>query len=287
MSIDGLLCAPVRELPPPLVLAPPQPPRNPRSGSLSGAIRAWVLGLPARTVFWTRDVPASLRRCTPRVLHDMVKEYPTVRRLCKGFYWRGDDSPNAALFDRFPRSGLGPIAYAGMGSGFGALTALNIVGWTTQRPPITAISAVARVPEAAFAATTIASSPNAARRSLTWAEVTLLEALLYSEGCEPSAEHQMYPTPEGRWMSWTEGGWSAALDALRSGETLLRLGRGAVLRGPALVAAAAREARRPDWLGARVAEVAAIIGDRAAHTDRRRPVRYAAAAPHGDPFAAP
>ena len=72
---------------------------RPRAGSASGVIRAWVSELAPRAVFWIRDMPAGLRGCAARALHDMVHERLAVERICTGFYWRGD--PGASdIFSR-------------------------------------------------------------------------------------------------------------------------------------------------------------------------------------------
>ena len=229
-------------------------------------------------------MPAALRPFAPRVLHDMVREYPHVRRICKGLYWRGDDAADAPLFDRRIRSGFAGIAYAGAGSGFAHVSALNVVGWSSQVPPRAVITAAAgRCPEADIAGVDFVSSSNPRRQALTWAEVTLLEAVRHSDWAEPSPDYQLSESRPP--LDWRSEAWHRAVERLRDGRVLGGIGRGAVLRGPALAAAAATEPRPPRWFASRMAEAVAVIGDRLAHHDPTPPVRYAVPPAPGDPFA--
>ena len=112
----------------------PRPPRRPRNGSRSAAVRAWVLSLDPCTVFWIHDMPLELRAFAPRVLHDMVQEDIPVERICNGFYRRGTQAPDVPVRDRRAKTGHLGIAYAGAGSGYAHIAAVNEVGWTTQVP---------------------------------------------------------------------------------------------------------------------------------------------------------
>ena len=147
------------------------------------------------------------------------------------------------------------------------------------------ITAPGRVREATITAVRFAASPNLRRRDLTWAEVTVLEAVRRSDSCEPSENYQLCGASSD--PGWAASAWREALDGLRGGAVLHSLGNGAVLRGPALLAAAGGERRPPEWFAPRLEEVADIIGGRLAHPDPRPAMRFAAPPAAGDPFARP
>ena len=111
----------------------------------------------------------------------------------------------------------------------------------------------------------------------------MLEAVRLSDWAEPSQDYQLSETRPP--LPWRAEAWQRALSRLRAGDVLASLGRGAVLRGPALAEAAAAEPRPPRWFAPRMAEVAVAVGDHLAHPDRSPPVRYAVPPAGGDPFA--
>ena len=76
------------------------------------------------------------------------------------------------------------------------------------------------------------------------------------------------------------------METVRNGGALHRLGRGAVLRGRELAAAAAAEPRPPEWFASRMADVVAWVGHRTEHPDRTAPVRYVTEPAGGNPFRA-
>ena len=262
----------------------PRPPRRPRNGSRSAAVRAWVLSLDPCTVFWIHDMPVELRASAPRVLHDMVQEDIPVERICNGFYRRGTQAPDAPVRDRRAKTGHLGIAYAGAGSGYAHIAAVNEVGWTTQVPARAVVAVVGRPPEARIHCVDFVSSANTRRRDLTWAEVTLIEAVRHSNLAETTPDYQLSrQRPE---MPHAEAAWQAAMETVRNGGALHRLGRGAVLRGRELAAAAAAEPRPPEWFASRMADVVAWVGHRTEHPDRTAPVRYVTEPAGGNPFRA-
>ena len=212
----------------------------------------------------------------------MSKEYVALERICNGFYRRGPLAPDAPLRERRGKTGHRGIAYAGAGSGYARISAVNQVGWTTQVPAHAIVGVVGRCPEAAIRCVDFVSSSNVARRELTWAEVTLIEAVRHSDLAEAPQDHQLSAVRPA--LDAAEAAWQAAMRTLANGQTLRRLGRGAVLRGPELSNAAMSEPRPPQWFASRMADVVACVGGRSEHPDPTPPVHYVAEPGGGNPF---
>ena len=235
-------------------------------------------------MFWLHDMPVELRAYAPRVLHDMVHEHIPLERICNGFYRRGALTPDTPVRDRRAKTGHLGIAYAGAGSSYAHIAAVNEVGWTTQVPAKAVVAVVGRPPEAHIHCVDFVSSANTRRRDLTWAEVTLIEAVRHSILAETTPDYHLSPQrPE---IPHAEAAWHAAMETMTNGGTLRRLGRGTVLRGRELAAAAANESRPPEWFAARMTDVLAWVGYRTEHPDHTPPVRYAAEPAGGNPFRA-
>lgn len=239
-------------------------PRRCRAGSRSAAVRGWVLALPVDTAFRLEDMPTGLRGDAPRVLYDMTREYLEIRRVFNGFYWRGQNPREAGTF---PDYGHIAIAYGGPGSGFAGASAVNRLGWSTQVPAKVRIAVVGRAPEARHGSIVFVSRANAVRRELTWAEVTLLEAVRSVELAEPA------------FIDWEEDfdyrdlAWSHAIDAVVGGRSLNRLGQGAILRPSAIRRAAAGERRPGPRFLERINQITAQMPDPVEHPDRTERVR--------------
>lgn len=230
----------------------PGPPRTTRPGSISDTVRRWVLDLPDDTMFRTSDVPAEPRQAA-RILHDMVGEHPEIERIFKGFYWRGWSEPNtnAAPHERIA------MIYAGDGAGFAGPTAIHRLGWTTQWPAKVHICALGRPPASAHPFVRFTGRSNPLRGDLTWAEITLLEGVLYSDRAEP------------RWDGWTfdengeacqvddwgQAAWDDAIGCLLDGSTMRTLGADASIRPAVVAEAAAGECSAPRRLRDRAAEL--------------------------------
>lgn len=242
----------------------PRRPRRCRTGSRSGAVREWVLALPADTAFRLADMPVGLRGDAPRVLYDMTREYLEVRRIFNGFYWRGQDPRDGGLFTDY---GHIAIAYGGPGSGFAGASAVNRLGWSTQVPARTRIAVVGRAPEARHSSLGFVSRANALRRELTWAEVTLLEAVRSVELIEPA------------FIDWEQDfdyrdlAWSHAIAAIVGGRSLDRLGRGAMLRPGAIRRAAACDRRPGRRFLDRIDQITADMPTVMRHPDHTERVR--------------
>ena len=230
-------------------------------------MREWVLALPVDTAFRLEYMPAGLRGDAPRVLYDMIREYVEIRRVFNGFYWRGRNPREGGTF---PDYGHIAIAYGGPGSGFAGASAVNRLGWSTQVPAKVRVAVVGRAPEARHGSIVFVSRANAARRELTWAEVTLLEAVRSAELAEPA------------FIDWEEDfdygdlAWSHAVDAVAVGRSLNRLGSGAVLRPSVIRRAAAGERRPGRRFLERIDQITARMPDLARHPDRTDRVRLLA-----------
>ncbi|WP_419943915.1 hypothetical protein [Candidatus Poriferisodalis sp.] len=80
------------------------------------------------------------------------------------------------------------LRYAGPGSGFASMHALNRVGWTTQMTAKTRLAVMAGTPEPLHPTVVHEPRHNPARRDLTWAEITFLEALRTLDMAEKPVE---------------------------------------------------------------------------------------------------
>ena len=222
-------------------LAPPRRERTPRPGSLSGAVRRWVLDLAQGTLFGLGDLPAP-PRAAARIMHDVVNEYYEIERIFKGVYWRGSPIGNPCQVD-VPYGRIAMV-YAGPGSGYAASTAVNRLGWTTQRTAKVHICAAGRAPNPAHPFIRFEARSNPRRSDLTWAEITLLEGVLHSHRAEPrhdawdvDANGETDPAADIRATAWAD-----AVGSLIDGTTIRRLGPGASIRPAAVAEAAETEA---------------------------------------------
>ena len=146
-----------------------------RPGGEAARARDWVVALPHWSLFRLSDIPAS-RAVAAKTLSQLARSDPSIERVAKGFYLRGD--PERAKPGRpqiYSRS-KAAIVYGGPGSGYATVTAVNMVGWSWQVSARAQICVVGRVPRALLPLCEFHSRSNTARRDLTWAEVSLLEA---------------------------------------------------------------------------------------------------------------
>ena len=147
-----------------------------------------------------------------KTLSQMAARDSRLERVAQGTYIR--------IEGRWGKAGLDyniarvAMAIAGPGSGYGALTAVNALGWNWQPTVRYLVCAVGRAPRARVRHCEFVSRSNEARRELTWAEVSVLEALRFS-----------------RFAGWD---WGTCVEFVVDGSTVARMGRGAVLRSDAL-----------------------------------------------------
>ena len=194
-----------------------------RGGSAAAAARDWVATLPDWSVFRTGDVPGP-RQVVAKTLSQMAARDLRIERVAQGIYikvnnpWR----KGILVYDR----GRVAMAIAGPGSGYGGLTAVNMVGWNWQPTVRLRIATVGRAPRVNVRACEFSSRANEARRELTWAEVTVLEALRCST-----------------FAGWD---WDECVGMIADGSAMMRLGTDAQVRSSALREVGEREPRTSD-----------------------------------------
>ena len=264
-----------------------RPPTRCRSGSLSERVREWVLALNEGTAFYITDLPGGLRGAAAGILSDMLDEYVEIERIFKGLYWRGP--PTRPLVPVTPEAHIA-FAYAGPGAGFADISAVNRLGWTAQRPAKNWVAAVGRAPEARSPSLRFVSRHNTLRRSLTWAEVTLIEGvrsaalaedfdnndwakIIFDDEPERDAEPEL-PAVD----TWSARAWSDAVTSVLDGRAISRLGRGTLLRSDAIRSAALGERRPPSGFLDRIGELTSRMPPVLRHDDPTQRIRLYGAA---------
>ena len=182
-----------------------------RDGSAAAAVRDWVTALPNWSIFGTGDVPGP-RQVVAKTLSQMAARDPRLERVAQNVYVRLEGPVDKA--DLAYNIARVAMAMAGPGSGYGALTAVNALGWSWQTPVRYQICAVGRAPRTRIEGCEFLARANEARRELTWAEVTVLEALKFF-----------------RFAGWD---WDTCVEIVADGSAAQRMGQGAVMRRDAL-----------------------------------------------------
>ncbi len=192
---------------------------TPQASTETARARAWVMNLPEGSFFWSRDVPGR-REVVSTMLSKLARgDDPPVERIGKGCYWRGAHWESGEPM-RLPLDEAG-IFYAGPGSGYADVSAVHALNWTTQVPP-SRIATMRRLKPGQRALRYVRRPANERRRELTFAEVTVIEAV--------------------RHFSYSEIGWDRAVDRLGSGRSgISSLWPNPVIRAEALRWAAATE----------------------------------------------
>ena len=174
-------------------------------------MRDWVAALPSWSIFGTGDVPGP-RQVVAKTLSQMAARDVRLERVTQGVYIRLKGlADKADLAYNIARVAM---TVAGPGSGYGALTAVNALGWNWQTPVRYQICAVGRAPRTRIEGCEFLARANRARRDLTWAEVTVLEAL--------------------RFFQFAGWGWDTCVEIVADGSAAQRMGWGAVMRRDAL-----------------------------------------------------
>ncbi len=194
--------------------------------SETAVARDWILGLEPGTWFWNTDVPASTN-VARTVLH-RLKNDPNhgIEKVAHGLYWRG--WPEGDTYHCLPPSKrIGALIYAGPGAGLYGWSALNNLEWTLQCPAKIFVVSTRKQPPRPICSTVVYSTNSNWRRTeLTWAEVTVLEAIHMFE--------------------YTEEPWHECLDHLVIGISAKKLGWGGpnILIRPQMLIWAAETERR-------------------------------------------
>ena len=130
-----------------------------------------------------------------------------VQRQRRGFYakeWDSADESRAPVANK----SYGALRLAGAGGGGALLFALHRAGWTLQIPARYDFAVLGRPPVSPWRHVRFRGRSNVERVSLTWAEVTLMEAV--------RAYGLLECVP-----------WDSALDSLADGRCMRRMGLGA------------------------------------------------------------
>lgn len=191
----------------------------------TSAARAWIDALPGGAFFFAAEVPGR-----PSVVRPLLSrlaasgEHPVDRQM-QGFYaklWHADDEPRVPYANKIE----GALKLAGRGGGGASAFALHRVGWTAQVPCRYDFVTLGRPPTSPWGHVRFRRRSNVARASLTWYEVTLMEAV--------------------RSYGWTEClPWHEALALLDEGRCHARLGASAAFRGQEMLLAAETEFGQP------------------------------------------
>lgn len=200
--------------------------------------RAWIDALPCGEFFFASEVPGS-----PSVVHPLLsrlaasEDHP-VQRQMQGFYvkaWRPGD-PHF----RCPSTEWGALKLAGPGGGSTGCFALNRVGWTDQIPCRYDFVALGRIPTSPWPYVRFHKRSNEDRISLTWAEVTLMEAVRSFDlvECVP---------------------WAEALRSIAEGRCQARMRLGESLGAEAMLRVSEMEQCQPAEFHSRMTEVAAAL----------------------------
>ncbi len=156
-----------------------------RTATPTAQARSWVMDLPEGSLFWSRDVPAP-RHIVSQTLSELAKagDRPPIEHLANGFYWRAGYFESGYPWPRDPT--WTALVYAGEGSGYWECSAINKVAWTTQLPAKAHIATMRDCKPLDDCVLYHLRTSNDRRRYLTFAEVTVIEAVRYfdlSEVC--------------------------------------------------------------------------------------------------------
>lgn len=192
----------------------------------SSELRDWLDGLPGQAFFFTGDIPgwsSSLRSTLARIAAE--PDHPVVQ-VAYGFYCKRWDQSWPAE-SRIPavNTRLASLHYAGLGAGAANWNALNLVGWTAQHPCRKDVSCVGRAPRSPWGHTRFVQRSNQRRADLSWAEVTLIEAL--------------------RMFEHSDLGWAEAVGVIASGDYLGRIRYDAEVDRERLLWGSQGEAKQP------------------------------------------
>lgn len=134
---------------------------------------------PYGSVFWNHELSSDVA-LADEVLQESAAETDSgLEELAPGFWCYG--LPPSKIADGEGPMMLSPayvgLRHAGVGSGFASMHALNHVGWTTQMTAKCRLAVMDGTPEPLSAVVVHEYRDNPGRLALTWAEITLIEAL--------------------------------------------------------------------------------------------------------------
>ena len=202
--------------------------------------RHWLDDLPGGSFFFASEVPGRSSVVRPLLSRLAADENSPIQREMQGFYaklWHDEDNPRIPYADRVH----GALKLAGAGGGASSSFAVNWLGWTHQHPFRYDFAVVGRPPTSPWEFARFHRRSNTARSALTWAEVTLLEAIR-SFGfleCVP---------------------WDEAITMLVQGICQERLGEGVLFRGDLLQAVGKAEHSQPQAFHRRLSDAVEALG---------------------------
>lgn len=205
----------------------------------TAAAREWIEALPGGEFFFAREVPgrpAAVRPLLSRLAADA--RYPLERQR-HGFYvktWDPDDEDCVPIVNK----PYGALRLAGVGGGGASAFALHRTGWTWQIPCRYDFAVLGRPPQSPWRHFRFCRRSNAERAALTWAEVTLMEAI--------RAYGQIDCIP-----------WDEALQSLASGRCQERMRLGRLIRGDEMLRVSESEQCQPADFHRRMAEASEAL----------------------------
>ena len=205
----------------------------------TAAAREWIEALPGGEFFFAREVPgrpAAVRPLLSRLAADA--DHP-VQRQRHGFYvkqWSSDDESRTPLASE----PYGALRLAGNGGGGAWVFALHRAGWTWQIPCRYDFAVLGRPPASPWPYIRFRRRSNSERAALTWAEVTLMEAI--------RAHGQFDCIP-----------WAEALQSLASGRCQERMRLGRLIRGDEMLRVSKFEQCQPADFHRRMDEAAEAL----------------------------
>ena len=131
------------------------------------------------SVFWNHEVSDDIALADEVLSESAAEPDSGLEELAPGFWCYGLPPSKLA-------AGEGPmmlspayvgLRYAGPGSGFAGMHALNQVGWTTQMTAKCRLAVMVGTPDPLHIAVVHECSSNPDRRDLAWAEITFIEAM--------------------------------------------------------------------------------------------------------------
>lgn len=140
---------------------------------VQSAGRAWVDQVPARTFFSLRDLPGS-PRAAESLLSRLATDDGPVQRVKPGLYWK--KPPLTRFGTGSPDPAEAALIAAGPGSGPAGWSASNVLGLSTQVPPVPTVAVVGRAPKG-VAGVRFTTRSNLRRIGLTPLEIAVLEVL--------------------------------------------------------------------------------------------------------------
>lgn len=153
-------------------------------------VRETIERLPDGCFFRPKDLPGKSGTARAVLAKDYSDPGGDVRRVAPGFYWKGRQRTS-------PWPVPVALAYAGEGAGQAEWTAVHELGWAHQGSRHSCIAVLERRLQPTHPTVRFVTRRSPERRRLTWAEVSVLEAL--------------------PWMRYVEYPWETCLEMVARG----------------------------------------------------------------------